>query len=142
MHVHLLRFFEWTTFGVTAEWLWFFMCLITVLLSQGCRAGEFAQPKCFSLLCRYSALKTLGERKAAFNEYIQLRKKEEAEALKEKSRQAREDFIAMLDESTELKAATRYSAAGKLFEDDMRWHVWFHDLCPMILNYLRDGTCS
>jgi pre-mRNA-processing factor 40 len=80
-------------------------------------------------MCRYSALKTLGERKAAFNEYVQLRKKEEANALKEKARQAREDFIAMLEESTELKAATRYSAAGKLFEDDMRWHVCSHFIC-------------
>lgn len=72
---------------------------------------------------RYSALKTLGERKSAFNEYVQQRKKEEAAALKEKAKQARDDFVAMLEESTELKPSTRYSVAAKLFDDDMRWHV-------------------
>lgn len=36
------------------------------------------------LPCRYGALKTLGEKKAAFNEYVQQRKKEEAEEARQR----------------------------------------------------------
>lgn len=34
--------------------------------------------------CRYGALKSLGERKACFNEYLQLRKKEEKEEARQR----------------------------------------------------------
>ena len=40
-------------------------------------------------LRRYGALKTLGEKKAAFNEFVQQRKKEEAEEARQRPRPAR-----------------------------------------------------
>ncbi|RRT61206.1 hypothetical protein B296_00044413 [Ensete ventricosum] len=46
---------------------------------------------------RYGALKTLGERKQAFNEYLGQRKKQEAEERRIKQKKAREDFTRMLE---------------------------------------------
>jgi hypothetical protein len=37
--------------------------------------------------CRYGALKSLGEKKTAFNEYVQQRKKEEAEEARQRRMQ-------------------------------------------------------
>ena len=45
-------------------------------------------PPCLSP-CRYGGLKSLGEKKAAFNEYVQQRKKEEAEEARQKRLQVR-----------------------------------------------------
>ncbi|PKA60788.1 Pre-mRNA-processing protein 40A [Apostasia shenzhenica] len=46
---------------------------------------------------RYGALKTLGERKQAFNEYLGQRKKHEAEERRNRQKKAREDFTKMLE---------------------------------------------
>ncbi|MED6199422.1 hypothetical protein PIB30_075832 [Stylosanthes scabra] len=46
---------------------------------------------------RYGALKTLGERKQAFNEHLSHRKKQEAEENRMKHKKAREDFKKMLE---------------------------------------------
>lgn len=54
----------------------------------------------------YSALKTLGERKQTFNEYVQARRNEEKDEERRKQRQAREDFLTMLSSSEELKVRT------------------------------------
>ncbi|EEC70813.1 hypothetical protein OsI_02277 [Oryza sativa Indica Group] len=70
---------------------------------------------------RYGALKTLGERKQAFNEYLNQRKKLEAEERRIKQRKARDDFLAMLEESKELTSSTRWSKAITMFEDDERF---------------------
>ncbi|PWZ32690.1 hypothetical protein Zm00014a_004334 [Zea mays] len=70
---------------------------------------------------RYGALKTLGERKQAFNEYLNQRKKFEAEEKRIKQRKARDDFLAMLEESKELTSSTRWSKAILMFEDDERF---------------------
>uniref|UniRef100_A0A0D9V1R2 Pre-mRNA-processing protein 40A n=1 Tax=Leersia perrieri TaxID=77586 RepID=A0A0D9V1R2_9ORYZ len=70
---------------------------------------------------RYGALKTLGERKQAFNEYLNQRKKLEAEERRIKQRKARDDFIAMLEECKELTSSTRWSKAITMFEDDDRF---------------------
>ncbi|CAL5064829.1 unnamed protein product [Urochloa decumbens] len=70
---------------------------------------------------RYGALKTLGERKQAFNEYLNQRKKFEAEEKRIKQRKARDDFIAMLEECKELTSLTRWSKAILMFEDDERF---------------------
>ncbi|XP_057973871.1 pre-mRNA-processing protein 40A isoform X2 [Malania oleifera] len=70
---------------------------------------------------RYGALKTLGERKQAFNEYLGQRKKLEVEERRAKQRKAREEFIKMLEESKELTSATRWSKAVTMFEDDERF---------------------
>ncbi|XP_078442394.1 pre-mRNA-processing protein 40A [Wolffia australiana] len=70
---------------------------------------------------RYGALKTLGERKQAFNEYLGQRKKQELEERRIKQKRAREDFIVMLEESKELTSSTRWSKAVTMFENDERF---------------------
>lgn len=70
---------------------------------------------------RYGALKSLGERKQAFNEYLSQRKKQEAEEKRMKHKKAREDFRKMLEESTELTSSIRYSKAIAIFENDERF---------------------
>ncbi|GAB2293747.1 hypothetical protein Dimus_038273 [Dionaea muscipula] len=70
---------------------------------------------------RYSALKTLGERKQAFNEYLGQRRKQETEERRIRQKKAKEEFIIMLEESTELTSSMRWSKAIPLFEDDDRF---------------------
>ncbi|WOL13200.1 pre-mRNA-processing protein 40A-like isoform X1 [Canna indica] len=70
---------------------------------------------------RYGALKTLGERKQAFNEYLGQRKKKEAEERRIKQKKAREDFVRMLEECKDLTSGTRWSKAITMIEDDERF---------------------
>ncbi|XP_078168020.1 pre-mRNA-processing protein 40A [Carex rostrata] len=70
---------------------------------------------------RYGALKTLGERKQAFNEYLGQRKKQELEEKRMKQKKAREDFTKMLEECKELTSMTRWSKAITMFEGDERF---------------------
>lgn len=70
---------------------------------------------------RYGALKTLGERKQAFNEYLGQRKKLEAEERRMRQKKAREEFAKMLEESKELTSSMRWSKAQSLFENDERF---------------------
>ncbi|XP_022772928.1 pre-mRNA-processing protein 40A isoform X2 [Durio zibethinus] len=70
---------------------------------------------------RYGALKTLGERKQAFNEYLGQRKKLEAEERRMRQKKAREEFLKMLEESKELTSSMRWSKAQSLFENDERF---------------------
>ncbi|KAI4295461.1 hypothetical protein L6164_035507 [Bauhinia variegata] len=70
---------------------------------------------------RYGALKTLGERKQAFNEFLNQRKKHEAEEKRMKQKKAREEFKIMLEESKELTSSTRWSKAVSIFENDERF---------------------
>ncbi|KAF3954921.1 hypothetical protein CMV_019793, partial [Castanea mollissima] len=70
---------------------------------------------------RYGALKTLGERKQAFNEYLGQRKKLEAEERRMRQKKAREEFTKMLEESKELTSSTRWSKAVSMFENDERF---------------------
>ncbi|XP_024527383.1 pre-mRNA-processing protein 40A isoform X2 [Selaginella moellendorffii] len=72
---------------------------------------------------RYGALKSLGERKQAFNEYLAQRKKLDLEEKRLKQKKAREDFIKMLEESKELTSAMRWSKVVSLFESDPRFHA-------------------
>ncbi|XP_068649795.1 pre-mRNA-processing protein 40A-like [Aristolochia californica] len=72
---------------------------------------------------RYGALKTLGERKQAFNEYLGQRKKLEIEERRNKQKKAREDFTKMLEECKELTSTTRWSKAVALFEADERFNA-------------------
>ncbi|XP_019428118.1 PREDICTED: pre-mRNA-processing protein 40A-like isoform X1 [Lupinus angustifolius] len=76
---------------------------------------------------RYGALKTLGERKQAFNEYLNQRKKQEVEEKRMKQKKAREDFKKMLEESTELTSSTRWSKAVPIFENDERFKALERD---------------
>ncbi|KAG0497796.1 hypothetical protein HPP92_002487 [Vanilla planifolia] len=70
---------------------------------------------------RYGALKTLGERKQAFNEYLGQRKKQEAEERRNRQKKAREDFTRMLEECKELTSSTKWSKAMTMFENDERF---------------------
>ncbi|KAI4298591.1 hypothetical protein L6164_032131 [Bauhinia variegata] len=67
---------------------------------------------------RYGALKTLGDRKQAFNEFLNQRKKQEADEKRMKQKKAREEFKLMLEESKELTSSTRWSKAVSIFEND------------------------
>ncbi|CAJ1972782.1 unnamed protein product [Sphenostylis stenocarpa] len=72
---------------------------------------------------RYNALKTLGERKQAFNEYLGQRKKLEAEERRMKQKRAREEFTKMLEECKELTSSMRWSKAISMFENDERFNA-------------------
>nr|XP_010313077.1 pre-mRNA-processing protein 40A isoform X1 [Solanum lycopersicum] len=70
---------------------------------------------------RYGALKSLGERKQAFNEYLSQRKKLEAEERRVKQKKAREDFRIMLEDCKELSPSSRWSKVISIFEHDERF---------------------
>ncbi|KAJ4917361.1 Pre-mRNA-processing protein 40A [Raphanus sativus] len=70
---------------------------------------------------RYGALRTLGERKQAFNEYLGQRKKVEAEERRWRQKKAREEFVKMLEECEELSSSLKWSKALSLFENDERF---------------------
>ncbi|KAJ8764740.1 hypothetical protein K2173_009128 [Erythroxylum novogranatense] len=72
---------------------------------------------------RYGALRTLGERKQAFNEFLGQKKKLEVEERRIKQKIAREEFRKMLEESTELTSSTRWSKLVTMFENDERFKV-------------------
>ncbi|CAN4084963.1 unnamed protein product [Withania somnifera] len=89
---------------------------------------------------RYGALKTLGERKQAFNEYLMQRKKREAEERRLRQRKAKEEFTKMLEESKELTSSTRWSKAVTMFEDNERFKAVEReaDREDLFRNYLVD----
>ncbi|GFP87572.1 pre-mRNA-processing protein 40a [Phtheirospermum japonicum] len=89
---------------------------------------------------RYGALKTLGERKQAFNEYLMQRKKVEAEERRLRQRKAKEEFMTMLEEAEELTSSTRWSKAVIMFEDDKRFKAveLEADREDLFRNYLVD----
>lgn len=70
---------------------------------------------------RYTALRTLAERKQAFSEFIAQKKKQEAEERRHKQKKAREDFKKMLEDSTDLTSSTKWREAILIFEDDDRF---------------------
>lgn len=70
---------------------------------------------------RYTALRSLSERKHTFNEFIGQKKKHEAEERRNKQKKAREEFKKMLDESKEITSSTKWGKAIAIFEDDDRF---------------------
>jgi len=92
---------------------------------------------------RYGALKSLGEKKACFNEYVQQRKNEEREEARAKVKKQREDFTHMLETAEagrEGKPLLRFSEARDLFEDDPRWKAVSHtEREELYQDYLRDA---
>ncbi|XVE49358.1 hypothetical protein DITRI_Ditri01bG0077200 [Diplodiscus trichospermus] len=70
---------------------------------------------------RYGALRTLGERKQAFNEFLGQKRKQEVEERRIKQKKAREEYKKMLEECLELTSSTRWSKAVTMFEDDERY---------------------
>ncbi|KAJ0024473.1 hypothetical protein Pint_08612 [Pistacia integerrima] len=69
---------------------------------------------------RYGALKTLGERKQAFNEYLGQRKKLEAEERRIRQKKAKEEFTKMLEESQGTHIFYKMEAVT-MFENDERF---------------------
>ncbi|KAG8364185.1 hypothetical protein BUALT_Bualt19G0100700 [Buddleja alternifolia] len=72
---------------------------------------------------RYGALRTLGERKQTFNEFVGQMKKQEAEEKRARNKKVREDFKKMLEESKDLTSSTRWSKAISMFEKDERFQA-------------------
>ncbi|KAL7227445.1 hypothetical protein ACSBR1_022322 [Camellia fascicularis] len=70
---------------------------------------------------RYGALRTLGERKQAFSEFLMQRKKQDAEERRARQKKAQEEFRTMLEECKELTSTTRWSKAIAIIEDDERF---------------------
>ncbi|KAF3629505.1 putative pre-mRNA-processing protein 40A-like isoform X2 [Capsicum annuum] len=70
---------------------------------------------------RYGALKSLCERKQAFNEYLSQKKKLEAEERRVKQKKAREDFRIMLEDCKELSPSSRWSKVISILENDKRF---------------------
>lgn len=74
-------------------------------------------------LTRYSALKSLGEKKACFNEYLQQRRNQEKEEERKRLKQAREDYVQLLVSCPDFKAAQGFRRAKELLEDHPAWKV-------------------
>ncbi|CAL9221499.1 unnamed protein product [Arabidopsis halleri] len=70
---------------------------------------------------RYGALRTLGERKQAFNEFLLQTKRAAEEERLARQRKRYEDFKRMLEECVELTPSTRWSKAVTMFEADERF---------------------
>ncbi|CAE6226708.1 unnamed protein product [Arabidopsis arenosa] len=70
---------------------------------------------------RYGALRTLGERKQAFNEFLLQTKRAAEEERLARQRKRYEDFKRMLEECVELTPPTRWSKAVTMFEEDERF---------------------
>ncbi|XP_021776167.1 pre-mRNA-processing protein 40A-like [Chenopodium quinoa] len=70
---------------------------------------------------RYAALRSLGERKQAFNEHLIQKRKHEAEERRFKHRKARENFRKMLEECSELTSTTRWGKALNMIGNDERF---------------------
>ncbi|KAF8081240.1 hypothetical protein N665_0899s0025 [Sinapis alba] len=72
---------------------------------------------------RYGVLRTLGERKQAFNEFLaQMRKAAEEEKIARQMKRY-ENFKTMLEECVVLTPSTRWSKAVTMLEDDERFKV-------------------
>lgn len=89
---------------------------------------------------RYGALRTLGERKQAFNEFLAQKKKQEAEDRRNKQKMARDEYRRMLEESTELTSSTKWSKVQTMFEDDERFEAIERekDRKDMFENYIEE----
>jgi hypothetical protein len=62
----------------------------------------------------YRALKTLQERKTAFNKYIEQEARREKEQQQETEKRVREEFLNLLSESSSIRVTTRYRKAATL----------------------------
>ncbi|GFH30992.1 uncharacterized protein HaLaN_29933, partial [Haematococcus lacustris] len=69
----------------------------------------------------YGALKSLGEKKQAFNEYTQHKRNEEKEEERRKAKQAKEDFFRLIVDSVTLKTSHNFRRARELFEEEACW---------------------
>ncbi|WIA16549.1 hypothetical protein OEZ85_013221 [Tetradesmus obliquus] len=70
---------------------------------------------------RYGALKALGEKKSAFNEYCTARRAAEREEARRRQVAAKEGFMALLEDAAELEPGDTYDRAARLLNHDGRW---------------------
>lgn len=70
---------------------------------------------------RWFALKTSGERKQALTEYQSQRQKVEREVQRTREKRARDSFLMMLAENTDIHSRTRWRDASLLLQDDVRF---------------------
>ncbi|XP_024976016.1 pre-mRNA-processing protein 40A-like isoform X3 [Cynara cardunculus var. scolymus] len=89
---------------------------------------------------RYGVLKTLGERKRAFNEFLMEKKKLDVEESRLRQKKAKDEFMKMLEECKELTSSMRWSKAIALVEDDKRYKAVERpaDREDLFQNYLVD----
>lgn len=107
-------------FSTTAEAKEAFKQLLNDVQVQSNWTWEVAYP-IIMLDRRYGALRSLGEKKHVFNEYIQARKKAEIEEARIRKMKAQASFYRMLDECQELDQKPRFSRAEELLDSDPRW---------------------
>ncbi|KAH8549722.1 hypothetical protein BGW37DRAFT_428559 [Umbelopsis sp. PMI_123] len=69
----------------------------------------------------YRALKTLAERKSAFNTYIEQETRREKEEQLENEKQVREAFLDLLSSTSAIRITTRYRKAATLLENEPAW---------------------
>jgi len=94
------------------------------LLSSVNCASEWTWEQAMRLIVndhRYGALKGLGEKKQCFNEFIQHKRNEEKEDERRRAKQAKDDFVRMIIDSTALKTSHSFKKAKEMFEEDSRW---------------------
>lgn len=72
---------------------------------------------------RFHIIKTIGQKKQIFQEYIQLLKKKDREDGRQKKQVARENFMKMLDSSGILRAESKYYKTSHFFQGDPRWRI-------------------
>eukprot|EP00878_Enallax_costatus_P007972 GHUV01008338.1.p1 GENE.GHUV01008338.1~~GHUV01008338.1.p1 ORF type:complete len:419 (+),score=115.06 GHUV01008338.1:42-1259(+) len=70
---------------------------------------------------RYGALKAMGEKKSAFNEYCTARRAAEREEARRRQVAAKEGFMLLLEETAELEVGDSFDRAAKLLNHDGRW---------------------
>ena len=72
---------------------------------------------------RFHVIKTIGQKKQIFQEYIQVLKKKDREDGRQKKQVARENFMKMLDSSGILRAESKYYKTAHFFQGDPRWRI-------------------
>eukprot|EP00879_Flechtneria_rotunda_P008532 GHRR01008939.1.p1 GENE.GHRR01008939.1~~GHRR01008939.1.p1 ORF type:complete len:656 (+),score=305.57 GHRR01008939.1:244-1968(+) len=70
---------------------------------------------------RYGALKALGEKKSAFNEYCTARRAAEREEARRRQVAAKEGFMNLLEDTAELQPGESFDRAARLLNHDGRW---------------------
>jgi pre-mRNA-processing factor 40 len=72
---------------------------------------------------RFNIIKTIGQKKQIFQEFLQILKKKDREDGRQKKQVARENFTKMLDSSGILRAESKYYKTSHFFQGDPRWRI-------------------
>lgn len=77
---------------------------------------------------RYKALKTVEERKAIFEEYIEQRRKQEEEERRQREKRLKDDFMLLLSECKQITSRSSYRKIVPLIENDHRFQAIDSDI--------------